>query len=110
LGASLLGFSILPLNLLSVGLLLTLFFTAFTLLEASLPTLVSKLAPPESKGAAMGIYSTLQFLGIFVGGSLAGLLFKHTSFQLVFGFCLGLTMIWLGIVYFTTPQDKKAIP
>jgi MFS family permease len=98
LGVSFLGFLILPLSLFSAGLLLALFFTAFTLLEANLPTLVSKLAPVEFKGAAMGIYSTLQFLGIFVGGTLAGLLFTHTSFQLVFVFCLISTIIWLAMV------------
>ena len=48
------------------------YFMAFNLLEASLPSLVSKLAPAASKGTAMGVYSTTQFLGAFVGGVLGG--------------------------------------
>ncbi len=57
-------------SLFLITLLLLLFFAAFTFLEASLPSLVSKIAPIKRKGAAMGIYSTAQFLGIFIGGSL----------------------------------------
>ena len=62
---------------LALTLTLTLFFTAFTLLEALLPSLVSKTAPPEKKGAAMGVYSSSQFLGIFVGGSAGGIVLAH---------------------------------
>jgi MFS family permease len=53
---------------------LWLFFTAFNLLEALLPSLVSRVAPAQAKGAAIGIYSTSQFLGAFVGGALGGAL------------------------------------
>ena len=52
---------------------LVLFFTAFNLLEATLPSLISKVAPVDAKGTAMGVYSTSQFAGAFVGGSLAPL-------------------------------------
>jgi hypothetical protein len=54
-------------TLIEVALMLFLFFTAFTLLEASLPSLVSKIAPIRLKGTATGIYSSSQFLGIFIG-------------------------------------------
>ncbi len=62
------------------GLVVSLFvfFWAFNLLEASLPSLVSKFAPPDRKGTAMGVYSSSQFLGIFVGGALGGVL--HGAF------------------------------
>ena len=53
---------------------LFLFFLSFNLLEAMLPSLISRLAPSESKGAAIGVYSTSQFLGAFAGGALAGLI------------------------------------
>ncbi len=53
---------------------LWLFFTAFNLLEALLPSLISRVAPAQAKGAAIGIYSTSQFLGAFVGGALGGTL------------------------------------
>ena len=66
---------------------LILFFTAFTILEASLPSLVSKIAPAGSKGTAMGIYSTAQFLGIFVGGLCGGWLFAENGISGVFIFC-----------------------
>ncbi len=57
-----------------IGLIvgLWLFFASFSLLEAILPSLVSRLAPAESKGAAIGVYSTAQFLGAFAGGVLGG--------------------------------------
>ena len=69
---------------LPLSLSLLLFFTAFTLLEALLPSLVSKTAPPEKKGAAMGIYSSSQFFGIFVGGALGGIVYAHTGIAGVF--------------------------
>jgi len=78
-----------------VGLWMLLFFTAFSLLEASLPSLVSKIAPIRRKGTAMGVYSTAQFFGIFVGGSLGGLLFGHFGFAGVFLFCIILGLSWL---------------
>ncbi len=51
---------------------LIIFFSAFNTLEASLPSLVAKTAPPDQKGTAMGVYSTSQFLGIFLGGTIGG--------------------------------------
>lgn len=49
-----------------------LFFPAFNLMEALLPSLISKESPAGYKGTAMGIYSTSQFLGVAIGGSLGG--------------------------------------
>ena len=51
---------------------ITLFFAGFNVMEASLPSLVTKTAPPEAKGTATGIYSSSQFLGIFIGGVVGG--------------------------------------
>lgn len=84
-------------SLLAVGITLIAFFTAFTFLEASLPSLVSKIAPLERKGTAMGIYSSTQFMGIFVGGTVGGLLFDHFQFIGLFGFCAAVAAIWLII-------------
>jgi len=81
----------------SISILLFLFFAAFTLLEASLPSLVSKIAPIRYKGTAMGVYSTSQFLGIFVGGSLGGLIFSHYGTHGIFLFCALLALAWLII-------------
>jgi MFS family permease len=75
-------------------LLAFLYFVSFNLLEASLPSLISKLAPVNSKGTAMGVYSTSQFLGIFAGGSLAGVLFKFMGNQGIFVVNFLLAFIW----------------
>ena len=76
---------------------LLLFFTAFTILEASLPSLVSKIAPAGSKGTAMGIYSTAQFLGIFIGGVVGGTIYAHNGITGVFTLCAAAGLLWLII-------------
>ena len=75
---------------------LVVFFTAFNLLEATLPSLISKFAPPAAKGTAVGIYSSVQFLGTFVGAAGGGWLSQHHGPPAVFGFCLVLTALWLA--------------
>lgn len=77
-----------------IGFVLFLFFTAFTLLEACLPSLVAKIAPAGSKGTAMGIYSTSQFLGIFAGGSLGGIVLHHWGLNGLFLGCALLGVLW----------------
>jgi MFS family permease len=74
--------------------MLWLFFTAFNLLEAGLPSLMSKLAPPDRKGTALGVYSTSQFLGAFIGGWLAGWLYGRYGFEAVFDACALFTVLW----------------
>ena len=74
---------------------LLLYFIAFNTLEASLPSLVSKIAPPESKGTAMGVYNTSQAIGLFFGGGIGGWLAQRHGFAAVFVFCAGLMAIWL---------------
>lgn len=80
-----------------MAFLLFVFFTAFTLLEATLPSLVSKISPLQNKGAAMGVYSSSQFFGIFVGGSMGGLIYTHTQLTGVFAFCAAVALAWLCI-------------
>ncbi len=75
---------------------LVVFFTAFNLLEATLPSLISKFAPPAVKGTAVGVYSSVQFLGAFVGASIGGWLSQQFGPAVVFGFCLVLTALWLA--------------
>ncbi len=79
-------------------LLLTLllaFFVAFNILEASQPSLVSRLAPAAAKGTALGVYNTLQSLGLFCGGILGGWLVQNVNQSAVFIFGAGLTVVWL---------------
>ncbi|WP_296269211.1 MFS transporter [Pseudomonas sp. UBA6562] len=72
-----------------------IFFTAFNLLEASLPSLVSKVSPAGGKGTAMGVYSTSQFLGAALGGILGGWLYQHGGLGVVFLGCAALCVVWL---------------
>lgn len=78
----------------TIGIALTLFFIGFNFLEAALPSMVSKLANPETKGTAMGIYSSAQFLGIFVGGTLAGVFFDLSGVSGIFIFTAILSFFW----------------
>ena len=77
------------------ALLLVLFFVAFNLLEALLPSLVGRAAPAGTKGTAMGIYSTCQFLGVFIGGQLGGFLLGRGDGQGTFLVCALLAVFWL---------------
>ncbi len=78
----------------ALAFIILMFFTAFNLLEASLPSLVSKISPTESKGTAMGVYSTSQFLGAFIGGVVGGKIFAHYGVDGVFLFAMVMTLIW----------------
>lgn len=80
-----------------VGFTLVVFFTAFNLLEASLPSLVAKMAPADRKGTAMGLYSTGQFLGAFAGGALGGFSYQHWGSGGVFLVCTLGILVWLLI-------------
>jgi predicted MFS family arabinose efflux permease len=82
---------------------LWLFFTGFNLLEATLPSLISKTAPGDVRGTAMGIYSTCQFLGAGIGGSLGGWCYGHYGPQSVFLFCAVLAFSWLLLSLSMTP-------
>jgi MFS family permease len=76
---------------------LLLFFTAFNLLEATLPSLIAKMAPPDKKGTAMGVYSSSQFLGAFCGGALGGWLLGSQGAAWVFGMGLLAAALWFGV-------------
>ncbi len=76
---------------------ITLFFAGFNVLEASLPSLVTKTAPPEAKGTATGIYSSAQFLGIFVGGVVGGWIQQTEGGGSIFAWSGGLALLWLVV-------------
>ncbi|MBX3646444.1 MAG: MFS transporter [Rhodocyclaceae bacterium] len=76
---------------------LVVFFVVFNILEASLPSLVSRIAPPQAKGTALGIYNTTQSLGLFLGGALGGVLAHQFGAAGVFGVGIALALIWLVI-------------
>ena len=74
---------------------ISLFFVAFNLLEALLPSLLSKIAPAGSKATAMGIYSSGQFFGAFCGGVLGGVLYSHYSVGVIYLVLVGFALLWL---------------
>ena len=84
-------------SLLIMFICMLLYFTAFNFLEASLPAFISMLSPAGSKGSAMGIYSTYQFLGAFFGGILGGVSYKLVGNSGLFLFLASLMLIWFFI-------------
>lgn len=93
-----------------VGIVMALifYFIGFNYLEASLPSLVSKLAPIQSRGLALGVYNTSQSLGLFVGGSFGGLIANFYGYQGTFLFCSLLIMIWLILsISMKMPINRK---
>ncbi|KTD19167.1 major facilitator family transporter [Legionella lansingensis] len=89
---------------LSLWPLMFIYFIAFNILEATLPSLVSKQADPNTKGTALGIYSSSQFLGIFLGGASAGLLYQFNGNAAIFFANAFLALCWLAIALFMKPD------
>ena len=89
-------------------LCLLVYFTAFNILEASLPSLISKMSPAAFKGTAIGIHNTAQSMGIFLGATIGGYLSHHFNFSAVFAFCAILMFIWLLLSFgMKTPPSVK---
>jgi MFS family permease len=86
-------------NLHATVALLLAFFVAFNILEASLPSLVSRVASPASRGTALGVYNTTQSLGLFVGGAASGWLATHFGDASVFVFGISSIALWLGAAF-----------
>jgi predicted MFS family arabinose efflux permease len=86
---------------------LLVFFAAFNLLEATLPSLISKIAPVGAKGTAIGVYSSVQFLGTFVGASVGGYLYGNYGSSALFAFCGALLMLWL--IFAVTMKAPAAV-
>ena len=80
---------------------LVVYFTGFNTLEASLPAMVSRVAPMRARGAALGVYSTLQYLGAFAGGIVGGWLLgaggEHVALAALTGLCLAWVLIAVGL-------------
>ena len=82
-----------------VAAVLFVYFLGFNILEAVQPSLVSKLAPGNRKGAATGVYNTTQSIGLALGGVVGGWLLKHDSASAVFYACSGLVLCWLLVAF-----------
>lgn len=105
IGVAQVGFLLLQTSLVGFALALLLFFVAFNLLEASLPSLISKMAPAESKGTAMGVYSTSQFVGAFLGGVLGGTLYSRFGLGGVYLGGATAALLWLLIAFRMSPPS-----
>jgi MFS family permease len=89
------GFALAGNGLLPLAIWLALFFVAFNVLEATQPSLISRIAPPHAKGAALGVYNTTQSFGLFLGGALGGALAQFAGPTAVWLASAGLGAIWL---------------
>ena len=89
-----LGFLLMGERVVWMALWLLIFFTGFNILEASLPSLVSRIAPASAKGLALGIYNTAQALGLFAGGALGGVIVSTWGYEAVFVFAAIVLVLW----------------
>jgi MFS family permease len=92
-----------------LGALLFLFFCGFNVLEASQPSLASRVAPAHARGAALGVYNTLQSLGFFAGGAVGGWITKTQGAQGLFMVCGGLMLLWLAVAWSMKAPGRHAV-
>lgn len=87
-----------------------IFFIGFNFLEASLPAHVSRLAPAGQKGTAMGVYSSSQFFGAFLGGISGGYIAQNFGFSYLFAANVCIALIWLVLAFgMKLPASSKRI-
>lgn len=95
-------------SLWALAALLLVFFCGFNVLEATQPSLASRLAPAHVRGAALGVYNTLQSLGFFAGGAAGGWLLKHQGLAGLFWACSAAMAVWLLVAWpMRTPALRK---
>jgi MFS family permease len=93
-------------HLAAMAALLLSFFAVFNVLEALIPSLVSRIAPANARGTALGVYNTAQTLGLFVGGLAGGWVAGRYGAAAVFGACAALALCWLGIAFGMRPVNR----
>src|SRR5512135_2193975 len=94
-------------SLMGVAISLLMFFTAFHVLEATQPSIVSKIAPLAAKGTAMGVFSSVQFLGAFFGSAMGGLLMQFYGGNAVLVFAVVMLLLWLAVA--STMQPPRPL-
>ncbi len=97
-------------SLYGIAISLFLFFLAFNLLEAMLPSLISRTVEARSKGTALGVYSSFEFFGAFVGGTVGGVLYGWLGIPAVYGFVIALLVLWFLIALGMTMPKHETIP
>jgi MFS family permease len=96
-------------SLVQLGGLVLVFFAAFNVLEALIPSLVTRIAPGSARGAAIGVYNTTQTLGLFVGGFAGGWIAGRWGPSGVFGMCAVLSLGWLALAVRMRPVGAKPV-
>lgn len=91
-----------------LAFLLFIFFCGFNVLEATQPSLASRIAPPHARGAALGVYNTLQSLGFFAGGAAGGWLVKAHGLPALFIACGVAMVVWLVVAWPMQAPGRKA--
>jgi predicted MFS family arabinose efflux permease len=106
LSAAMFGFAAFDGSVWMAVLLLTVMFTVFNLLEAVLPSLVSKAASAGAKGTAMGVFSSSQFIGAFLGGLLGGIAHEQFGPEAVYLLAGCSALVWLAVVTTLRPPEN----
>jgi predicted MFS family arabinose efflux permease len=83
----------------TIGAALLAYFVGFNLLEAMLPSLVSRVAAPRAKATALGVYNTMQAIGLFTGGVLGGWVAQHFGAEAVYVVNGALLLVWLAVAW-----------
>ncbi len=91
-------------TLMALAIMLLVFFTAFNYLEASLPSLISTMSSKNSKGTALGVYASCQFIGTFTGALIGGIIHEHFGLPLVFVFGSIMALVWFLVTLLPTNQ------
>lgn len=99
------GLAFSPLHINSIIIFLVVFFGGFNYLEAFLPSEVSKTSIRETKGTALGVYSSSQFIGIFIGGVAGGFFHQQYGASSVYLFCLVISLIWFSFTIFSFKRN-----
>jgi MFS family permease len=86
-------------SVLLLSLLMFVFFYGFNVLEASMPSMASRLSPKNIRGASLGVYNTLQSFGFFAGGLVGGALFEPGGSPWLFGVCALGMLAWLVVAW-----------
>jgi predicted MFS family arabinose efflux permease len=97
-------------SLAALACLLFVFFCGFNVLESCQPSLASRAAPAHARGAALGVYNTLQSLGFFAGGAAGGWLTKTAGPSALFMACSALMLLWLLLAWPMRAPSKQPAP
>ena len=94
-------------TLVALAIVLLVFFTAFNYLEASLPSLISTMSSKNSKGTALGVYASSQFIGTFTGALIGGIIHEHFGLPMVFVFGSIMALVWFLVTLLPTNEIQE---